>query len=133
MPKAPNSTDKHVGNRVRSRRLVLGMSQTDLARSAGITFQQIQKYENGANRISSSRLQQFADALHIAVTYFFEGQVTLPKRGSVDYPQMKETRNIQDFLATKDGVALVKAYQQISNRELRLSIVRLVERLSGEE
>jgi transcriptional regulator with XRE-family HTH domain len=71
--KSPNATDKHVGARVRMRRLMLGMSQTKLGEAVGLTFQQIHKYEKGTNRIGGSRLQQFAHILHVPVPFFFEG------------------------------------------------------------
>lgn len=71
--KSPNPIDTHVGSRVRMRRMMLGMSQEKLGESLGITFQQIQKYENGANRVSASRLWQFAAVLGVPVVYFFEG------------------------------------------------------------
>src|SRR5262245_38750047 len=72
-PKAPNSTDVHVGNRLRMRRLMLGMSQEAVAEALGLSFQQVQKYEKGMNRISSSRLQRAADFLGVEISFFFEG------------------------------------------------------------
>src|SRR5947207_13027055 len=71
--KAPNPTDKHVGTRVRMRRKMLGMSQEKLGDSLGLTFQQIQKYEKGTNRIASSRLQQISHILQVPVAFLFEG------------------------------------------------------------
>jgi transcriptional regulator with XRE-family HTH domain len=74
MPKrAPNPIDKHVGSRVRMRRLKLNMSQTDLGNALGLTFQQVQKYEKGSNRVSASRLQHISQILQVPVPFFFEG------------------------------------------------------------
>ena len=70
--KTPNPTDRHVGARIRMRRLMLGMSQTALAQGLDLTFQQIQKYEKGINRVGASRLQQIAHILHVPVEFFFE-------------------------------------------------------------
>jgi len=75
--KLPNRTDKHVGTRVRMRRLMLNMSQSDVGEALGLTFQQIQKYEKGTNRISASRLHQMADVLQVPVPFFFEGLARL--------------------------------------------------------
>ena len=80
----PDPVDIHVGSRLRIRRLMLKMSQTDLAKTAGITFQQVQKYEKGTNRISSSRLQQFANVLDVQITYFFEQQPLASKTAKGD-------------------------------------------------
>ena len=71
--RSPNPVDKHVGNRVRMRRLMLGISQQNLGGALGVSFQQVQKYENGANRIGASRLQQISDILEVPAAFFFEG------------------------------------------------------------
>ena len=84
--KAPNPIDRHVGSRVRMRRMMLSISQTKLGDALGLTFQQVQKYEKGTNRISASRLQQTADALQVPVTFFFEGGPSVP-----GVPQAKGT------------------------------------------
>ena len=132
MRKSPDPTDIHVGKRVRMRRLMLKMSQTDLASSAGITFQQVQKYEKGTNRISSSRLQQFANVLDVPISYFFEDQQFSSKAAKGDDPQMREARALCDLMATKEGLALANAFQGIKSRVLRLSVVHLVEYLSSQ-
>jgi transcriptional regulator with XRE-family HTH domain len=122
--KDPNPTDKHVGSRVRMRRLMLGMSQERLADQLGITFQQVQKYEKGVNRISASRLQQASHMLDVPVSFFFEQAPQLSNgRGRADAP----AAYIDNFLATSDGLALVKAFMQIGDLELRRAVVRLVE------
>jgi transcriptional regulator with XRE-family HTH domain len=121
--KAPDPTDKHVGNRLRMRRLMLGMSQTALAETSRITFQQIQKYEKGTNRISSSRMQQFANVLQVTPAFFFEGLASQFQREDL------LSRPISEFLATKDGVELVRAFSKISSPSLKRAIVHLVEEL----
>jgi transcriptional regulator with XRE-family HTH domain len=124
--KAPNSTDKHVGNRVRMRRMILKMSQETLASGLGLTFQQVQKYEKGANRIGAGRLQQISNILQVPVTFFFEG---MPQSTAHD-----DDINMlaSDFLATSDGLALMTAFAQISNPAVRQSIIRLVEHIAAE-
>jgi transcriptional regulator with XRE-family HTH domain len=126
----PDPVDLHVGNRLRMRRLMLKMSQTALGSAVGITFQQVQKYEKGTNRVSSSRLQQFANLLDVAVPYFFDAQPLRSKRTNEDDREAQEARALQRGLATKDGLALANAYTRIKNRDLRRSLVRLVEKLS---
>src|ERR1700688_1451766 len=110
-----NPIDKHVGSRVRMRRLMLDMSQSDLADALGLTFQQVQKYEKGSNRISASRLQQLSQILQVPVPFFFEGAP--PASGippaatrAADAPP---PAYVTDFLATSDGLALVKAFMRI--------------------
>ena len=78
MKKAPNDTDKHVGSRVRMRRMILGMNQTALGDALGLTFQQVQKYEKGTNRIGASRLQHIAQILKVPVSFFFDGAPEVP-------------------------------------------------------
>ena len=110
--KAPNPIDKHVGSRVRMRRMMLGMSQEKLGDALKLTFQQVQKYEKGTNRISASRLQQSAHILQVPVTFFFDGAPSVPGT-----PQAKGTAPapayVTDFLATRDGLALIKAFIRI--------------------
>ena len=123
-----NPTDKYVGSRVRMRRLMLGMSQEALADELGLTFQQVQKYEKGVNRISASRLQQMCHILQVPVPFFFDGLRT--SRAMVERAQAPLPVYISDFLATSDGLALVKAFMQINDSER--SIVRLVEEIVGD-
>jgi transcriptional regulator with XRE-family HTH domain len=118
--KKPEPVDKHVGSRVRMRRLMLGMSQEKLADAIGLTFQQVQKYEKGTNRMGSSRLHQIANVLQVPVPFFFEGASGPSNKGSVQ-PEV-----ISDFLSTADGLALVRAFMKLSNETLRRDIVRLV-------
>ena len=122
--KSPNPTDRHVGTRVRMRRMMLGMSQTKLADAVSLTFQQIQKYEKGTNRIGASRLQQIAHVLQVPVSFFFEG-LPLPSDTSSE-----EGTFIDDFLATSDGLSLTKYFMRIKNPKLRRCIVDLVEKIA---
>jgi transcriptional regulator with XRE-family HTH domain len=130
--KAPNPTDKHVGSRVRMRRMMLNMSQEKLGEALGLTFQQVQKYEKGTNRIGASRLQQISAILQVPVSFFFEGapSIGLPIHGMSDAPSPSY---ISDFLATSDGLALTKSFMRIKDAKLRRRIVDLVEQIAGEE
>src|SRR3954452_15037064 len=116
--KAPNPTDRHVGSRVRMRRMMLSMSQEKLGDALGLTFQQVQKYEKGTNRIGASRLQQISNILQVPVAFFFEGAPNLQGFGD----GMKEAPSpayVSDFLATSDGLALTKAFMRIKEAKLR--------------
>jgi transcriptional regulator with XRE-family HTH domain len=127
--KSPNATDKHVGARVRMRRLMLGMSQTKLGEAVGLTFQQIHKYEKGTNRIGGSRLQQFAHILHVPVPFFFEGLPQVSEssgEGAAPSPAY-----VDDFLASSEGLSLTRSFMAIDNPKLRRCIVDLVEQLAA--
>jgi transcriptional regulator with XRE-family HTH domain len=131
--KAPNPIDKHVGSRVRMRRMMLSMSQEKLGDALGLTFQQVQKYEKGTNRIGASRLQQISNILQVPVAFFFEGA---PDLGGARPPGSKDAPSptyVADFLATSDGLALTKAFMRIGDQKLRRRIVDLVEQIAGEE
>jgi transcriptional regulator with XRE-family HTH domain len=133
MPRdVPNPIDKHVGMKLRARRIKLSMSQSTLADALGLTFQQVQKYEKGANRIGAGRLQQIAQILQMPVESFFEG---LPhERGQRRVPtDAPDLQYVADYLATADGLQLTKAFMQIPNAKLRRSIVNLVEQLADSE
>jgi transcriptional regulator with XRE-family HTH domain len=130
MPKkAPNPTDKHVGARVRMRRMMLGMSQEKLGDALGLTFQQVQKYEKGANRIGASRLQQIAHILQVPVAFFFEGAPNVPGQTTDGLAEAPSPAYVSDFLATSDGLALTKAFMRIKDAKLRRRIVDLVEQM----
>ena len=127
--KAPNPIDKHVGSRVRMRRMMLAMSQEKLGDALGLTFQQVQKYEKGMNRIGASRLQQISHILQVPVPFFFEGL-----HGSTD--EMKKAPSpsyVSDFLATRQGLSLSKAFMRINEPNLRRRIVDLVKEIAGED
>ena len=129
--KAPNPVDKHVGSRVRLRRMMLSMSQEKLGDALGLTFQQVQKYEKGANRIGASRLQQISHSLQVPVSFFFEGAPDMTGLSilSADAPS---PTFVSDFLATSEGLALTKAFMRIKDARLRRRIVDLVESIAGE-
>jgi transcriptional regulator with XRE-family HTH domain len=127
-----NPIDQHVGKRLRMRRLMLDMSQADIAEALGLTFQQVQKYEKGTNRISASRLQRLCQVLQVPVAFFFEGApraIGLPEplEGKAESPAY-----VSDFLATSDGMALVKAFMRIGDAKLRRAIVALVQQVAPE-
>jgi transcriptional regulator with XRE-family HTH domain len=129
--KAPNPIDKHVGSRVRMRRMMLGMSQEKLGDALGLTFQQVQKYEKGTNRIGASRLQQISQILQVPVSFFFEGAPVLPLGPRQDgLHEAPSPAYVSDFLATSDGLALTKAFTRISDSKLRRRIVDLVEQIA---
>src|SRR3978361_808664 len=120
--KAPNPVDKHVGSRVRMRRLMVGMSQERLGDALGLTFQQIQKYEKGTNRIGASRLQQISEILRIPVSFLFEGcpgSSTNPD----DFSEAPSPAYVADFLATAEGLALIRGFTRILDIKLRRTIV----------
>src|SRR5215510_6866403 len=130
--RAPSPVDKHVGTRIRMRRIMLGMSREKLSEGLGLTWQQVQKYENGKNRIGASRLQQIAHILQIAVPFFFEGAPDIP--GQLEgivvalWPAY-----VSEFLAMTDGLALTKAFMRVKAPRLRRRIVALVEAIAGDE
>jgi transcriptional regulator with XRE-family HTH domain len=132
LKKVPNPIDRHVGARVRMRRMLAGVSQEKLGEGLGLTFQQVQKYEKGSNRISASRLQQIAKMLDVPVSFFFDGAPTgdTPTGGFSD---SASTAYVADFLATSEGVHLTKAFVRIKNARVRRRIIDLVEALAEED
>jgi transcriptional regulator with XRE-family HTH domain len=130
--KAPNPVDKHVGSRIRMRRMMLGMSREKLSDGLGLTWQQVQKYENGKNRIGASRLQHISHILQIPVPFFFEGAPQLPGQldgiGKAPWPAY-----VSEFLATTDGLALTKAFMRVKAPRLRRRIVELVREIAGND
>lgn len=131
--KSPNPTDKYVGSRVRMRRLMLGMSQEKLGEKLGLTFQQVQKYEKGTNRIGASRLQHISQILKVPVSFFFEG--VSPGGRAVDDPAAKPpvADYVSDFLSSSDGLALTRAFITIKDSKLRRRVVDLVEEIAGDQ
>jgi transcriptional regulator with XRE-family HTH domain len=127
--KLPNATDKHVGARVRVRRMMLSMSQ-ELGEALGLTFQQVQKYEKGTNRIGASRLQHISHILPVSVSFFFDGAPILPG-ASVGNGAALSPSYVSDFLATSDGLVLTKAFMRIKEPALRRCIVKPVQQIAG--
>lgn len=129
--KAPNPIDKHVGSRVRMRRMMLSMSQEKLGDALELTFQQVQKYEKGTNRIGASRLQQISHILQVPVAFFFEGAPNLHGQNESGMKEAPSPAYVSDFLATSEGLALTKAFMRIKEPKLRRRIVDLVEQISA--
>jgi transcriptional regulator with XRE-family HTH domain len=130
--KAPNPTDRHVGARVRMRRKMVAMSQEKLGAALGLTFQQVQKYEKGANRIGASRLQQLSHILQVPVEFFFEGapNASAPHGSNGSALSMAQ---IDDFVSDLDGLRLIRAFMRIDNATLRRSIAKLVQEIAGDD
>ena len=130
--KAPNPVDKYVGSRVRMRRIMLGMSQEKLGEALGLTFQQVQKYEKGTNRVGASRIQQISEILQVPVSFLFEGGPSGTPGGD-HFGESASPSYISDFLATSEGLALTRAFTRIPDAKLRRSIVDMVENIAARE
>jgi transcriptional regulator with XRE-family HTH domain len=129
--KAPNPVDKHVGSRVRMRRKMLAISQEKLGNALGLTFQQVQKYEKGANRIGASRLEHISRILQFPVAFFFEGVPDVSSIHTSGEVARSSTR-INDFVSSSEGLRLVQSFMRIENADLRRRIVGLVEEISSD-
>jgi transcriptional regulator with XRE-family HTH domain len=130
----PNPIDVHVGARLRLRRTLLGLSQEKLGEAVGITFQQLQKYERGANRISASRLFNLAQVLGVSVSFFFDdmsGALDGNGYDSIDAPETGETEEFA-AMARRETLELVRAYYRITEPGLRRRTFDLVKALGGE-
>ncbi|WP_274630492.1 helix-turn-helix domain-containing protein [Arvimicrobium flavum] len=131
--KKPNPIDVHVGGRIRMRRNMLGMSQERLGESLGITFQQVQKYEKGTNRVGASRLQDIASILNTPVSFFFEDA---PSRDSIAAPLRAEegpNASAMEFCTSAEGLMLNRAFVRISNPKTRKRLIDLVKTLAEED
>ncbi|ACS54328.1 MULTISPECIES: helix-turn-helix domain-containing protein [Rhizobium] len=129
--KKPNPIDIHVGSRIRLRRTMLGMSQEKLGESLGITFQQIQKYEKGTNRVGASRLQNISNILNVPVSFFFEdapGEHSNAGGGM----ETSSSNYVVDFLSSSEGLQLNRAFVKISDPKVRRKVVELVKALAAE-
>jgi len=126
--KAPHPTDRHVGGRVRIRRKFLGMNQEALAALIDLTFQQVQKYESGANRISASKLYEISKALKAPISYFFEGYAE--GEACQDTLEIESERSAMAFLMTSEGIELAEAFPRIKAGKHRQTIINLVRSLS---
>lgn len=132
--KLPNPIDRHVGSRVRMRRVLVGLSQEKLGEALGLTFQQVQKYEKGTNRIGASRLQQMSRILGVPVEYFFDGAPQFAQRELVTgLEDQGDTAYVADFLATNEGIQLNRAFLRIRDPKLRRKVVELVSAIAGED
>lgn len=125
--KVPNPVDLHVGARVRMRRKFLSLSQEGLANALGLTFQQVQKYERGSNRISASKLYEISQTLKAPIQYFFEGYAEgEPVEG---FSESESEQFVHSFLMTTEGTELAEAFPQIENAKHRRRILELVQAL----
>ncbi|EJF91255.1 helix-turn-helix domain-containing protein [Bartonella tamiae] len=127
--KKPDPTDIYVGSRIRLRRNMLGLSQEKLGEKLGITFQQIQKYEKGTNRVGASRLQAISEIMDVPVSYFFE-QMTegRPTEGFVE-----NEHQYVDFCSSHEGIQLMRAFTNIKDPKIRRKIIDLAKALSEDE
>ena len=130
--KAPNPTDQHVGRRVRMRRMMLSMSQEKLGAALGLTFQQVQKYEKGTNRIGASRLQQMSHILQVPIAFFFEGAPNASAQHGSNRSALSMAE-IDDFVSDPNGLRLIEAFMRIDNAALRRRIVMLVQEIAGDK
>jgi transcriptional regulator with XRE-family HTH domain len=127
-----NPVDVHVGARVRLRRMLLGMSQEKLGEHLGLTFQQIQKYEKGINRIGASRLFDLSRVLGVPVQFFYEELAVGGAAGSAGFGERPAESYAVEFLGSREGLELNKAFARISDPRVRRSIVDLVRAFAGE-
>ena len=128
LDRSPNPVDRHVGLRIRLRRKELGVSQERLAEAIGLTFQQVQKYERAANRVSASKLWEVSRALSTNIGYFYEGLPDFVPPVGADAPRDA----VQDFLMTSEGIELASIFPQIPRGKVRRRILDLVRALAGE-
>lgn len=131
--KVPNPIDVHVGSRVRLRRMLVGMSQEKLGDRLGLTFQQVQKYEKGANRIGASRLYHISQILGVTVQFFFDD---MPPREGSDQEGFSEDNGspyVMDFVSSAEGLQLNRAFTRIDRPAVRKKLLELVKSLSLNE
>jgi transcriptional regulator with XRE-family HTH domain len=132
MKKATNTVDKEIGSRVRMRRMLIGMSQEKLGEMLGLTFQQVQKYEKGTNRISVSRLLDIANILGVTIHYFYEG-ITGEKGNPPGFAEDAAPPYVSDFMNAPEGHQLMKAFMAIKSPKVRRSIIQLAASLAADE
>jgi transcriptional regulator with XRE-family HTH domain len=130
--KAPNPIDRHVGSRVRMRRMLIGMSQEKLGEALGLTFQQVQKYEKGTNRIGASRLHRIASVLGVPIEFFYE-DAPHGSAAASGFAESSSSTYMSDFLSSNEGVQLVKAFLAIKDPKIRRKVVELIAVLASEE
>jgi transcriptional regulator with XRE-family HTH domain len=129
--KTPNPADLHVGGRVRMRRKFLGISQSELAEQIKLTFQQVQKYERGSNRISASKLFEISRVLKVPVAYFFEGYGEAP--AVEGFGDVSSEQYVHGFLMTTEGIELAEAFPRIKSPGVRRKVMDLVRALADAE
>lgn len=136
MKKTPDLIDRHVGSRVRMRRMLLKMSQEKLGEALGLTFQQIQKYEKGLNRIGASRLQLISRTLNVPPSFFFEGAptgVVATADGPTSFEEEGQSQYVVDFMSTAEGLHLNRSFARIRNPKVRRRLVELIASLADAE
>ena len=129
----PDPVDVHVGERLRARRSLLGMTQERLAEAVSLTFQQIQKYERGTNRVSASRLWEFSKVLKVPISYFYEGyseKGSAPAYGLSDNEQEGFSVD-DDLMDKKETIRLVREYYSISDPKLRRDVLKMIKTIAG--
>jgi transcriptional regulator with XRE-family HTH domain len=126
----PHPVDTHVGKKLRQRRNLLNVSQQDLAERVGITFQQVQKYEHGVNRVSSSRLYEFAQVLEVDIPYFFEGLPSTAQEMVYGVADQDQAGFAGPGRLSSDEQALLSAYRRVKDKHLREHVVELVKNLA---
>ncbi len=130
--RTPNPVDIHVGKRIRDRRKEVRISQEKLAEKLGLTFQQVQKYEKAANRVSASKLYEIAHALHASVEYFFRGLAD-PLSPQAGVGENDNQPFVHDFIATHEGQELAREFPKIQDPQVRRSVLDLVKNLAEKE
>jgi transcriptional regulator with XRE-family HTH domain len=128
--KRPNPIDQHVGQRVRVRRLLLGLTQEKVGTALGLTFQQVQKYEKGTNRIGASRLQEISKILDVPPSYFFEGMPEALGLNSTGFADNVPRQYVREALNTTDGLQLNRAFVRIRDAKVRRRIIELVSQIA---
>lgn len=132
-PRKSNPVDVHVGARVRVRRMMLGLSQEKLGEKLGLTFQQVQKYERGTNRVGASRLFDLARVLGVPIQFFFDEMTNeLSAAAATGFAERPTENPLSEYLSTRDGLELNRAFARITDPKVRKSIVDLVRSLAGE-
>jgi len=121
-----DARDSEIGRRIRALRLERGLSQTELGNLLGVTFQQVQKYEKGANRVAAGRLQRVAEALTVPITFFYEGSTSEEDHGDSDTVDVG-----LGFLKTAGAVRLVRAFSRIKDPEMRRVVMDLAEKIAA--
>ena len=132
MKKKPNPIDVHVGSRVRLRRTMQGLSQEKLGEALGVTFQQVQKYEKGTNRIGASRMQQIAATLKVPVAFFFEDAPAPGQQAATGMGEGQATSYVVDFLSSPEGISLNRAFARITNPAIRRKVIEMVRTIADE-
>jgi transcriptional regulator with XRE-family HTH domain len=127
-PKVANIVDIHVGGKVRLRRTMLGMSQEKLGAALGVTFQQVQKYEKGTNRVGASRLQAIATTLHVPVSYFFEDVGD----GSAGETAGTDERIVRETMLSREGITLMRCLAAIRSPSVKTKLISLAKALAAD-